>query len=193
MRRLLDIDCLLFVFFCRKFWLPKMSSTGNGSSSAGPMSPDILNFDDSGGGGGAGPQKHQKVSEKVKPPQNLDLTVQESMPILLITANVGSIFDDPPNLVSQWLAQVCQQIRTTKPAFVAIHCQEVSTCGRYFRVSRSADLKINIFCLILLKTNIQCLQKYFLVSPWFQIMRATEYACKDPFSANAVFEVIKVL
>ena len=53
-----------------------------------------------------------------------------SVPILLITANVGSIFDDPQNLFSQWMLQMCQQIRTQNPAFVGIHCQEVSKIKR---------------------------------------------------------------
>ena len=53
--------------------------------------------------------------------------------MLLITANVGSMFDDPHHLIPQWLAQVCQQIKTQKPAFIAIHCQEVG--GKNFEQS----------------------------------------------------------
>ena len=112
-----------FHFFSRQFWLPKMSTT---EIPAGTVSSDI--FDecvDEGGG-----QQHEK-----KPPNNLKLChpgaaetnvlSDSSIPILLITANVGSIFDDPQNLFPQWTVQLCQQIRAQSPAFVGIHCQEV--------------------------------------------------------------------
>lgn len=78
----------------------------------GPMSPDIMNFE-------------PNNSAMESPPQSLDVNSSEAMGMLLITANVGSIFDDPQHLEPQWLAQVCQQIRAHTPAFVAIHCQEV--------------------------------------------------------------------
>ena len=104
-----------------------MSSANN---SSGPVSAEILNFDecvDEGGGGGSG------HTQEKRPPKNLELCSTEqtvlpgsSIPILLITANVGSIFDDPQNLFPQWRDQLCQQIRTQNPAFVGIHCQEVS-------------------------------------------------------------------
>ena len=47
------------------------------------------------------------------------------LPILLITANVGSIFEDPTNLFQQWMVQVYNKIRAQKPAFIGIHLQEV--------------------------------------------------------------------
>jgi hypothetical protein len=46
--------------------------------------------------------------------------------VLLITANVGSIFEEPSVLIPQWLEQVIGQIQKQDPKFVAIHCQEVS-------------------------------------------------------------------
>ena len=98
------------------------------SSTVGPLSPNIMNFDECGGGGGGGGGGMINNEHKALP-KSLDLSSsgsgQCSLPILLITANVGSIFDDPQNLIPQWLAQVCQQIRAQNPAFVAIHCQEV--------------------------------------------------------------------
>ena len=48
------------------------------------------------------------------------------LPILLITANVGSIFEDPTNLFQQWMVQVYNKIRAQKPAFIGIHLQEVN-------------------------------------------------------------------
>lgn len=118
-------------------------------SSAGPISPEILRFDeciDEGGG-------HQTIHDLKKPaPKNLELCSSEqtvlpgsSVPILLITANVGSIFDDPQNLFSQWMLQMCQQIRTQNPAFVGIHCQEVG--GKKFEQSmKNVDEFVNKLC-----------------------------------------------
>ncbi len=103
-----------------------MSSSDKNCSQVGPMSPDIMNFDEGGGGGGG---CVNQTGSSSSPPSSLDLPSSDlcasSLPILLITANVGSIFEDPQNLIPQWLAQVGQQIRTKSPAFVAIHCQEV--------------------------------------------------------------------
>ncbi|XP_035387266.1 inositol polyphosphate-5-phosphatase A isoform X1 [Electrophorus electricus] len=45
--------------------------------------------------------------------------------ILLATANVGSLFEDPVNLQKTWLREFYQTVHTHKPHFVALHCQEV--------------------------------------------------------------------
>ena len=121
-------------FSCRTFRLAeaagKMSVPDKTSScSVGPLSPVVRLYEEEleedtgpGHGGGGGTRHYQTCS----PPQSLALSAgKESLPLLLITANVGSMFDDPHHLIPQWLAQVCQQIRAQKPAFVAIHCQEV--------------------------------------------------------------------
>ena len=96
-----------------------MSGPDN-NSSVGPLSPIVKSFDQDLGGGTI-------KSLPKSPPQSLKLSYSENLPMLLITANVGSMFDDPDNLIPQWLAQVCQQITAQRPAFVAIHCQEVNT------------------------------------------------------------------
>ena len=90
-----------------------------------PLSPSNTEGRDEGGGGGSGLKTNSK-------PQSLDLEVAieepcsgTSLPMLLITANVGSIFDDPQSLIPQWLSQISQQIKEQNPGFVAIHCQEV--------------------------------------------------------------------
>jgi hypothetical protein len=44
---------------------------------------------------------------------------------LQITANVGSIFEEPSQLIPQWLDHVIGEIQRQAPKFVAIHCQEV--------------------------------------------------------------------
>ncbi|XP_052468331.1 inositol polyphosphate-5-phosphatase A isoform X1 [Carassius gibelio] len=45
--------------------------------------------------------------------------------ILLVTANVGSLFEDPENLQKTWLREFCQTVQTHRPLFLALHCQEV--------------------------------------------------------------------
>ena len=106
-----------------------MGSEQNESSSlvAEPLSSSSTEGRDERGGGSSGLKTNSK-------PQSLDLEVAieepcsgTSLPMLLITANVGSIFDDPQSLIPQWLAQISQQIKEQKPGFVAIHCQEVCT------------------------------------------------------------------
>ncbi|KAG7274736.1 hypothetical protein CRUP_035527, partial [Coryphaenoides rupestris] len=45
--------------------------------------------------------------------------------ILLVTANVGSLFEDPENLQKTWLREFYQTVHSHKPHFIAVHCQEV--------------------------------------------------------------------
>ncbi|XP_037946916.1 inositol polyphosphate-5-phosphatase A isoform X2 [Teleopsis dalmanni] len=45
--------------------------------------------------------------------------------ILLVTANVGSIFEDSPRLLHLWLDEFLQKIEELQPKFLALHLQEV--------------------------------------------------------------------
>uniref|UniRef100_A0A672PTB9 inositol-polyphosphate 5-phosphatase n=1 Tax=Sinocyclocheilus grahami TaxID=75366 RepID=A0A672PTB9_SINGR len=53
--------------------------------------------------------------------------------ILLVTANVGSLFEDPENLQKTWLREFCQTVQAHRPLFVALHCQEVG--GKNYEAS----------------------------------------------------------
>ncbi|XP_068597547.1 inositol polyphosphate-5-phosphatase A-like [Brachionichthys hirsutus] len=55
--------------------------------------------------------------------------------ILLVTANVGSLFEDPENLQNIWLREFYQTVQTQKPGFLAVHCQEVG--GKNYEASMS--------------------------------------------------------
>ncbi|KAG8517490.1 Inositol polyphosphate-5-phosphatase A, partial [Galemys pyrenaicus] len=55
--------------------------------------------------------------------------------VLLVTANVGSLFDDPDNLQKNWLREFYQVVHTHKPHFVALHCQEFG--GKNYEASMS--------------------------------------------------------
>ncbi|XP_061693152.1 inositol polyphosphate-5-phosphatase A-like isoform X1 [Syngnathoides biaculeatus] len=55
--------------------------------------------------------------------------------ILLVTANVGSLFEDPKNLQKTWLREFYQTVQSHKPHFLAVHCQEVG--GKNYEASMS--------------------------------------------------------
>ncbi|XP_063730658.1 inositol polyphosphate-5-phosphatase A isoform X1 [Eleginops maclovinus] len=63
------------------------------------------------------------------------LTAAQGTGILLVTANVGSLFEDPENLQKTWLREFYQTIQTHKPQFLALHCQEVG--GKNYEASMS--------------------------------------------------------
>jgi hypothetical protein len=67
-------------------------------SSRGPLSPDPNDDGFGVGGYGVNPQTGSK------PPNSLKLT-PELDPVLFITANVGSIFEEATLLIPQWLDQ----------------------------------------------------------------------------------------
>lgn len=48
-----------------------------------------------------------------------------SIPILLVTANVGSIFEDPTQMLKIWTEEFLATVARLDPKFIALHCQEV--------------------------------------------------------------------
>ncbi|KAK4875419.1 hypothetical protein RN001_011841 [Aquatica leii] len=49
----------------------------------------------------------------------------KTIPILLVTANVGSIFEDPEQMLKIWTEEFLTTISRLDPKFIALHCQEV--------------------------------------------------------------------
>ncbi|XP_070513698.1 inositol polyphosphate-5-phosphatase A isoform X3 [Cardiocondyla obscurior] len=47
------------------------------------------------------------------------------VPVLLITANVGSIFEEPSVMLKIWTEEFLSTISRLDPKFIALHCQEV--------------------------------------------------------------------
>ncbi|KAM7391535.1 hypothetical protein PAMP_022217 [Pampus punctatissimus] len=45
--------------------------------------------------------------------------------VLLVTANVGSLFDNVDEIQSEWLQELYKTVHTYKPRFIALHFQEV--------------------------------------------------------------------
>uniref|UniRef100_A0A4W3JSX8 inositol-polyphosphate 5-phosphatase n=1 Tax=Callorhinchus milii TaxID=7868 RepID=A0A4W3JSX8_CALMI len=60
-------------------------------------------------------------------------TAAQGTGVLLVTANVGSLFEDPENLQKNWLREFYQAVHTHKPHFIALHCQEVG--GKNYEAS----------------------------------------------------------
>nr|XP_034179183.1 uncharacterized protein LOC117603799 isoform X2 [Osmia lignaria] len=48
-----------------------------------------------------------------------------SVPVLLVTANVGSIFEEPSVMLKIWTEEFLSTILRLDPKFIALHCQEV--------------------------------------------------------------------
>nr|XP_034837240.1 uncharacterized protein LOC117993549 isoform X1 [Maniola hyperantus] len=49
----------------------------------------------------------------------------EKVPLLLVTANVGSIFEDPSVMLPIWTSEFLQAVARMDPKFIALHLQEV--------------------------------------------------------------------
>lgn len=53
--------------------------------------------------------------------------------VLLITANVGSVFEEPVHMMANWLEKFYETINRLQPHFVALHCQELG--GKNYETS----------------------------------------------------------
>lgn len=53
------------------------------------------------------------------------LRMAGGLPVVLITANVGSIFEEPKNMLKIWTEEFLSTITRLDPKFIALHCQEV--------------------------------------------------------------------
>ncbi|XP_053699108.1 uncharacterized protein LOC128746081 [Sabethes cyaneus] len=53
------------------------------------------------------------------------MEIPSSLPFLLVTANVGSVFEDPSRLLNIWIKEFLNHVVTRRPAFIALHLQEV--------------------------------------------------------------------
>ncbi|XP_070212436.1 inositol polyphosphate-5-phosphatase A-like isoform X2 [Littorina saxatilis] len=92
--------------------------------------------------------------------------------ILLITANVGSIFEEPTQMFQPWLKAFLQEIQEKEPGVVALHCQEVG--GKNYEASMQ---HVNQF----IKNLLACdeLQKYDRA----RIFLDEDYTAADRFTA----------
>lgn len=75
----------------------------------------------------AGLKYHQRTHQRT-PPTAAVVAVPRRL--LLIAANVGSVFDGNGHVKQRWLKRVLQLIRGQQPAFIAVHMQEVGGSSR---------------------------------------------------------------
>ena len=60
-----------------------------------------------------------------------------------ITANVGSVFEDPDRLMPIWINQFDQFLALHHPEFIALHCQEVEI-NSLFDTSSNSGIEITL-------------------------------------------------
>ncbi|XP_069140061.1 inositol polyphosphate-5-phosphatase A-like isoform X1 [Argopecten irradians] len=92
--------------------------------------------------------------------------------VLLISANVGSIFEDPDHMLKLWLSEFLKTVQHYEPGLLALHCQEVG--GKNYEASMQ---HVNSF----VKSMLGCeeLQKYDRV----RVFLDEDYTAADKFTA----------
>ncbi|XP_021369081.1 type I inositol 1,4,5-trisphosphate 5-phosphatase-like isoform X2 [Mizuhopecten yessoensis] len=92
--------------------------------------------------------------------------------VLLISANVGSIFEDPDHMLKLWLTEFLKTVQQYEPGLLALHCQEVG--GKNYEASMQ---HVNSF----VKSMLGCeeLQKYDRV----RVFLDEDYTAADKFTA----------
>ncbi|XP_041369413.1 inositol polyphosphate-5-phosphatase A-like isoform X2 [Gigantopelta aegis] len=96
----------------------------------------------------------------------------ECCKILLVSANVGSIFEEPEVMFKPWLKAFLQSIDHLQPGLVAVHCQEVG--GKNYEASMQ---HVNQFVKNLLAC--ETLKKYDRA----RIFLDEDYTAADKFTA----------
>lgn len=49
----------------------------------------------------------------------------DAISVLFVTANVGSIFEEPKRMLVTWVTEFLKIVKKLQPRFVALHCQEI--------------------------------------------------------------------
>lgn len=92
--------------------------------------------------------------------------------LLLVSANVGSIFEDPEHMLKIWLKEFLAMIQKMEPGLVALHCQEVG--GKNYEASMQ---HVNQFVKAMLGSDE--LQKYDRA----RVFLDEDYTAADKFTA----------
>lgn len=105
--------------------------------------------------------------------------------ILLITSNVGSLFEGPAmaDIQSTWFTEVLKVVETYQPAFLAIHCQEVGgkksennkeLVHKFVRdLFRKEELQQYVTCLGYLDENYKAQDQYTALGSFYFIRKNT--------------------
>ncbi|XP_075457616.1 inositol polyphosphate-5-phosphatase A-like [Ascaphus truei] len=59
-----------------------------------------------------------------------------SLGVLLITANIGSLSDQPGEIEHNWLQELYKTVQCCRPAFISLHLQEVG--GKRYQENMAA-------------------------------------------------------
>ncbi|KAL3864925.1 hypothetical protein ACJMK2_006569 [Sinanodonta woodiana] len=97
---------------------------------------------------------------------------REHTKLMLVSANVGSIFEDPEHMLKLWLKEFLKYARHVEPGMVAIHCQEVG--GKNYEASMQ---HVNQFVKAMLGS--EELQKYDRA----RVFLDEDYTAADKFTA----------
>ncbi|CAH1115157.1 unnamed protein product [Psylliodes chrysocephalus] len=71
-----------------------------------------------------------------------------TIPVLLVTANVGSIFEDPNEMLKIWTEEFLSTVSKLDPKFIGLHCQEVG--GKNYELSMK---HVEHFVKLLMSSN----------------------------------------
>ncbi|XP_056637779.1 inositol polyphosphate-5-phosphatase A isoform X2 [Diorhabda sublineata] len=71
-----------------------------------------------------------------------------TIPVLLVTANVGSIFEDPNEMLKIWTEEFLSTVSKLDPKFIGLHCQEVG--GKNYELSMK---HVGNFVKLLMSSN----------------------------------------
>ncbi|CAH1260364.1 unnamed protein product [Diabrotica balteata] len=71
-----------------------------------------------------------------------------TIPVLLVTANVGSIFEDPNEMLKIWTEEFLSTVSKLDPKFIGLHCQEVG--GKNYELSMK---QVEHFVKLLMSSN----------------------------------------
>ncbi|XP_044744013.1 inositol polyphosphate-5-phosphatase A, partial [Chrysoperla carnea] len=99
---------------------------------------------------------------------------------LFITANVGSIFEDPENMLEIWINEFIKVVKKLNPKMIALHCQEVG--GKNYENSMK---HVEHFIKLLLATDV-IHTNYDKI----RIYLDEDYSAKDHFTALGNFYLI---
>ncbi|XP_054745740.1 inositol polyphosphate-5-phosphatase A isoform X2 [Anastrepha obliqua] len=85
------------------------------------------------------------MGERKSSAESPNIQVIDKSNILLVTANVGTLFEDPLGLLHPWLEEFMLKIKELRPHFVALHMQEVG--GKtYEKASNSVKEFVKLLC-----------------------------------------------
>ncbi|XP_031552090.1 inositol polyphosphate-5-phosphatase A-like isoform X3 [Actinia tenebrosa] len=104
------------------------------------------------------------------------------VPLLLITANVGSLFEDRQNIESIWIGQLIQTITQFEPGCIALHLQE---CGGKLAGAEGEE-EVRSFIRVLFSNN-EITQRFEVRCAWID----QDYKKQEQFTALGCIYLVK--